>query len=102
MIRRLVKAVWFLFNVEKIMGTLDDVIVRVNEMQGVVNSTVEFIDWLKAELEAADGNKEKIATILTAIDAQKQALGAAIANDPVIPPPPVDEPIPPVEEETVA
>jgi hypothetical protein len=74
------------------MQTLDDLLVKVNEMDGVVESTVEFIDWLKVALEEANGDKDKIAEVIAKVDAQKLKLGAAIANTP----------IPPVEEEPVA
>ena len=85
---RLVSAIRFLFQAEEVMAKLDDVITKVAEIEGVVDSVIEFIDWLKAELAEAGGDQAKIDEIMVRLDAQKAELAAAIANDPT--PPPVE------------
>ena len=82
---------------------LKDLIQEVAEIKGTVASAIALINSLAERIAACECDPVQLAALVTELRSSGDALAAAVAanSEPVVPPPPVDEPLPPVDE-TVA
>ena len=62
---------------------------EIAEVRGTVASAIAFIQDLKQRIEDCEDDPEELAALVADLDAQQQALAAAIAANPD---PPQDEP----------
>jgi len=99
------------------MAKLDGLIAEVEEVRGTVASAIVLIQGLAQQIKDAGTDQAALDEIVAQLDAQQQALAAAVAahSEPVVPdeptpepepepePPvdPIDEPPVPEEDETV-
>jgi anti-sigma factor ChrR (cupin superfamily) len=80
---RLLNAVRFMFFGEEIlMAKLDGLIAEVEEVKGTVASAIALIAGLKEQIENAGTDQAALDEIVAQLDAQQQALAAAVAANP--------------------
>jgi len=87
---------------ERIMSKLNGLITEVAEIRGTVQSAIALIHSLAARIEACECDPEKLGELVAELNAQQEALAAAVAahSEPVEPDEPV-EPLEPVTPEDV-
>lgn len=67
---------------------MDDLTAQVTTNTAVIGSAIELINGIADRIDAAGGNKTKIAELVAELRAQDTALGAAVAANVVVTPDP--------------